>query len=228
MENFYNCKDQVKAIGFSGCSNGCNFVASLAICLESSTSSWPSCPGLKEALLKKTKKMLVRMEASTPGWDGAACPAAVTLKSKYPSLDCSEADKQFTECHAQAYTTYQTELAAGGDGRPDYVERKTCNWITETFQNCHDAMVATRCKTHSDLNALVDAGLHSIITNLEATQPAWDSSLCPTASAHLVRWEEGREAREARAREASTRDSWGWGLTSTKNSISQAMCRMIC
>ena len=79
-------------------------------------------------------------------------------------------------------------------------------------------MVATRCKTHSDLNAMVsatclpfrlveqrlrdmeqlyknspsnlpnifnnpqvDAGLHSIITNLEATQPAWDSSLCPTA-----------------------------------------------
>ena len=34
----------------------------------------------------------------------------------------------------RAYTTYQTELAAGGDGRPDYVERKTCNWITETFQ----------------------------------------------------------------------------------------------
>ena len=27
----------------------------------------------------------------------------------------------------------------------------------------------------------VDLGLHSILTNLAATQPAWDSSLCPTA-----------------------------------------------
>ena len=34
-------------------------------------------------------------------------------------------------------------------------------------------------------NPQVDAGLHSIITNLEATQPAWDSSLCPTARSSL-------------------------------------------
>ena len=27
----------------------------------------------------------------------------------------------------------------------------------------------------------VDVGLHGILTNLAATQPAWDSSLCPTA-----------------------------------------------
>ena len=51
----------------------------------------------------------------------------------------------------------------------------------------------------------VDVGLHGILTNLAATQPAWDSSLCPTARSlenhvlsfeiveifvtHLLRWE---------------------------------------
>ena len=34
----------------------------------------------------------------------------------------------------RAWKTYQTEISAGADGRPDFLERKTCNWITETFQ----------------------------------------------------------------------------------------------
>jgi len=161
------------------------------------------------------------MEAANPNWDKNACPRAVALKLKYPSLDCSQADRDFTQCHAEAYKTYQTELAAGGDGRIDFVERKTCNWITDTFQNCHDAMVETRCKTHYELNSMVDVGLHGILTNLAATQPAWDSSLCPVASAHLLRWEEGREAREALAREVTA------GRAST-TTWSQSMCQMLC
>ena len=36
--------------------------------------------------------------------------------------------------YCRAYNTYQTQLSRGGDGRPDFLERKTCNWITETFQ----------------------------------------------------------------------------------------------
>ena len=43
-------------------------------------------------------------------------------------------DKTLANDLLRAYKTYQTELAAGGDGRPDFVERKTCNWITDTFQ----------------------------------------------------------------------------------------------
>jgi len=217
-QNFDSCNDQARAkfSGF-GCSSSCDFVTSLASCLADLTST---CPELEGTLLKKTKKLLVRMEAANPNWDKNACPAAVALKQKYPSLDCSLADKEFTQCHAEAYKTYQTELAAGGDGRPDFVERKTCNWITDTFQTCHDDMVATRCKTHADLNAMVDVGLHGILTNLAATQPAWDSSLCPTASAHLARWEASQETREASAREVTaSRTSTTW---------SQSVCRMLC
>jgi len=179
-----------------------------------------TCPALEGTLLKKTKKLLVRMEAANPNWDKNACPGALALKLKYPSLDCSQAEGDFTQCHAEAYRTYQTELAAGGDGRIDFVERKTCNWITDTFQNCHDTMVETRCKTHYELNSMVDVGLHGILTNLAATQPAWDSALCPVASAHLLRWEEGREAREASAREVTAR--------ATTTTWSQSMCQMLC
>jgi len=218
-EKFDSCNDQARAkfSGF-GCSSACDFVTSLASCLADLTST---CPALEGTLLKKTKKLLVRMEAANPNWDKAACPGAVALKLKYPSLDCSQADRDFTQCHAEAYRTYQTELAAGGDGRIDFVERKTCNWITDTFQTCHDAMVETRCKTHYELNSMVDVGLHGILTNLAATQPAWDSSKCPTASAHLVRWEEGREAREASAREVTA-------SRATTTTWSQSMCQMLC
>ena len=34
----------------------------------------------------------------------------------------------------RAWKTFQTELSAGSDGRADFVERKACNWITDTFQ----------------------------------------------------------------------------------------------
>ena len=34
----------------------------------------------------------------------------------------------------RAWNTFQTELSAGSDGRADFVERKACNWITDTFQ----------------------------------------------------------------------------------------------
>jgi len=218
-QTFDSCNDQARATfsGF-GCSSACDFVTSLASCLADLTST---CPELEGTLLKKTKKYLVRMEAATPNWDQAACPGALALKLKYPTLDCSNAEREFTQCHAEAYKTYQTELAAGEDGREDFVERKTCNWITDTFQTCHDAMVATRCKTHAELNAMVDVGLHGILTNLVATQPAWDSSLCPTASAHLVRWEEGRAAREEAAMQVTT-------ARETSTTWSQSMCQMLC
>jgi len=215
-QNFDSCNDRARATfsGF-GCNSACDFVTSLASCLDDLTSS---CPEMEEVLLKKTKKLIVRMEAANPNWDETTCPGALDLKKKHPSLDCSEADKEFTQCHAEAYNTYQTQLSRGGDGRPDFLERKTCNWITETFQTCHDNIVATRCKTHYDLNAMVDGGLHSILTNLAATQPDWDSSLCPTASAHLVRWEEGREAREERANMTMAASS----------SFSLGFCKLMC
>ena len=56
----------------------------------------------------------------------------------------------------RAYKTYQAELAAGGDGRPDFVERKTCNWITDTFQ-----VVTFRIQVQFGF----DPGLNWITTN---------------------------------------------------------------
>ena len=43
-------------------------------------------------------------------------------------------DEGLNKGYCRAYNTYQTQLSRGGDGRPDFLERKTCNWITETFQ----------------------------------------------------------------------------------------------
>ena len=43
-------------------------------------------------------------------------------------------NSQIVSSSLRAWKTYQTEISAGADGRPDFLERKTCNWITETFQ----------------------------------------------------------------------------------------------
>ena len=42
--------------------------------------------------------------------------------------------KMVTVTTLRAWKTFQTELSAGSDGRADFVERKACNWITDTFQ----------------------------------------------------------------------------------------------
>ena len=47
---------------------------------------------------------------------------------------CLKHQKMVTVTTLRAWKTFQTELSAGSDGRADFVERKACNWITDTFQ----------------------------------------------------------------------------------------------
>ena len=56
--------------------------------------------------------------------------------------------KMVTVTTLRAWKTFQTELSAGSDGRADFVERKACNWITDTFQVAFVELVVVLSSYH--------------------------------------------------------------------------------
>ena len=57
--------------------------------------------------------------------------------------------KMVTVTTLRAWKTFQTELSAGSDGRADFVERKACNWITDTFQVAFVELVVVLSSYHT-------------------------------------------------------------------------------
>lgn len=182
-ESFDACNDDAEALLAEGT---CTLVTNLGTCI---TRLAKDCPSEEQHLLKKTKKLVVRAESGNRNYDERTCPGAVSLKKQYPFLDCSKVSETFSVCHGDAWQKFLKQRSLGEDGRPDWIERKICNWITDTFQDCHDVIDDTLCMTHKDLNMMVDRGLHSILGSLVATSKNWDSAKCPTAVEHQARWQ---------------------------------------
>merc|ERR1712055_806737 len=55
--------------------------------------------------------------------------------------DCAAIQSAHGECTTKAYADYQAEWAAGDDGRPDWVARKTCNYLTGSIEDCGNKLV---------------------------------------------------------------------------------------
>merc|ERR1711908_188199 len=58
--------------------------------------------------------------------------------------DCAAIQTAHGECTTKAYADYQAAWAAGDDGRPDWVARKTCNYLTGSIEDCGNKLVV-RC-----------------------------------------------------------------------------------
>merc|ERR1712179_895510 len=49
---------------------------------------------------------------------------------------CEEKQEEVQKCQADAYQEYMAAFKAGDDGRPDWMARKSCNYITATIEKC--------------------------------------------------------------------------------------------
>ena len=78
----------------------------------------------------------------------------------------------------RAYTDYQMALMAGEDGRPDWIARKTCNYVTAAVEDCGDKLIG-ECNTVEDVTNMKDQQLEGILAHLQTTVHQWDSSKCP-------------------------------------------------
>eukprot|EP00091_Calanus_sinicus_P012181 TRINITY_DN27666_c0_g1_i1.p1 TRINITY_DN27666_c0_g1~~TRINITY_DN27666_c0_g1_i1.p1 ORF type:complete len:101 (-),score=34.62 TRINITY_DN27666_c0_g1_i1:172-450(-) len=49
---------------------------------------------------------------------------------------CDQVYAGFDECTQLAYKDYKTAFEAGDDGRPDWLARKSCNYMTAAVEDC--------------------------------------------------------------------------------------------
>merc|ERR1719312_1064376 len=82
--------------------------------------------------------------------------------------------------------TLRVERDACDDGRPDWLARKACNYMTKTIEECSEGMVG-ECMTEEEVNEMKDHQLKGILEKLSATIHEWDTQKCPAMKAHLDR-----------------------------------------
>ena len=77
-----------------------------------------------------------------------------------------------------AYTAYKSTITAGPDGRPDWLARKSCNYMTAVVEGCGNLMVGT-CYTEEEVGKFKDSQFQGIINQLADYIKEWDSEKCP-------------------------------------------------
>merc|ERR1711970_483881 len=75
-------------------------------------------------------------------------------------------------------------FAKGDDGRPDFLARKTCNYVTAA-EDC--TQLLTDCKTLEELNKMRDDQFTLVLENIIKHVPDWDSEKCPAIKEYLER-----------------------------------------
>merc|ERR1739841_66740 len=93
---------------------------------------------------------------------------------KRSQVDCAAIQTAHGECTSKAYADYQAEWAAGDDGRPDWVARKTCNYLTGSIENCGNKLVESGCVSQEEVDRMkVPRLVERLRTRLTKVRGVW-------------------------------------------------------
>merc|ERR1712142_405360 len=101
--------------------------------------------------------------------------------------DCAAIQTAHGECTTKAYADYQAEWAAGDDGRPDWVARKTCNYLTGSIEDCGNKLVASGCVSQEEVDRMKDNQMAASLQQVKDNVQSWDSTKCPPVKSYLQR-----------------------------------------
>jgi len=99
---------------------------------------------------------------------------------------CVEKEKEANECRVNAYADFKTSLEAGQDGRPDWLARKSCNYITSAVEECANEQIGD-CFTMEEVNKIRDEQIPGLLEQISQSIKEWDSEKCPAIKNHLER-----------------------------------------
>jgi len=99
---------------------------------------------------------------------------------------CALSTEHYAACNARAYEVYSHAVAAGEDGRPDWMARKSCNFMTTTIEECSNALVGA-CFSEKEVDDMKDTQVEVFLAQVKKNMPNWDSSKCPAAIAYNER-----------------------------------------
>merc|ERR1719431_767224 len=83
--------------------------------------------------------------------------------------NCPKVHRDFKTCTAEAYKKYTAAIDAGDDGREHWKARKSCNYMTDSIENCGNKLFEGGCMTEEAVNKMKDDQLKKILTNLQVT-----------------------------------------------------------
>jgi len=145
------------------------------------------CPRAEKPYLDGMGPRMDSMGEGNPAWDINKCPGALALKNTKPALDCEAAIEEMHSCQEDAAED-ATITNMAGDGRPDYAERKACNWVTQHYQHCMVKLVENRCFTMDELHQMFDEDYTSFMAEIVEALPDFDRRKCPITSESLTSW----------------------------------------
>merc|ERR1719466_699696 len=102
------------------------------------------------------------------------------------SVFCEVTKANTIRVEREAYDDYKTAFESGDDGRPDWMARKSCNYMTSAVEDCGNKLIGD-CNTEDDVTAMKDEQLKSILEQLQQSVDEWDSDKCPAVKAHIDR-----------------------------------------
>ena len=77
-----------------------------------------------------------------------------------------------------AFSTYKTALAGGDDGKPNWMARKSCNYVQVAVEDCTNLLLGD-CYSQKEVDNMKSQQLKGILSKIETEIDEWDSSLCP-------------------------------------------------
>eukprot|EP00092_Neocalanus_flemingeri_P007597 GFUD01008199.1.p2 GENE.GFUD01008199.1~~GFUD01008199.1.p2 ORF type:complete len:182 (-),score=46.44 GFUD01008199.1:2007-2552(-) len=99
---------------------------------------------------------------------------------------CDQVFGDFGACTSLSYNAYKAAFEAGDDGRPDWMARKACNYMTAAVEECGNKLVG-ECNSEQEVTDMKDHQLKVILMQLQTSVQEWDSEKCPAVKAHIDR-----------------------------------------
>jgi len=101
--------------------------------------------------------------------------------------NCRAVTRRYNGCARRSFGEYQAALRPGEDGRPDFVARKTCNYITAAIAECPRELITGGCKSTEEVATMTDALMGQTLKNVKETVDSWDSTKCPAVRSYMVK-----------------------------------------
>jgi len=110
----------------------------------------------------------------------------LALREKRNNDNCESTFELFQACTTRAYDDYRTEFSAGDDGDPNWLARKSCNYLTAAVEDCANSLLGD-CYDENTVTEMKDAQFSSALDQLGQAVEEWDSELCPAVRQHVER-----------------------------------------
>merc|ERR1719268_682991 len=133
---------------------------------------------------------LQQVKDNVQSWDSTKCPPVKSYLQRMGLMPtetpvCERVKADHKECTAKAYTDYKTVFAKGEDGRPHWVARKTCNYLTSAIDVCGNGLLEGGCMTPERLAKHKDEQIAKSLERVKSSVDYWDSSKCPPVRTYM-------------------------------------------